>query len=63
MRTVKKVIGWILLVVGGLGTASNIAAIATGARGRIGFLVFGVALVVLGLWLARAGKGKETKHE
>lgn len=49
MQKVKEIIGWIILVVGIVGTASNVAYMAAGTRGRIGFLIFGVALVVLGL--------------
>ena len=64
MQKVKKIIGWIILVVGIVGTANNVAYIATGASGRIGFLTFGVALVILGLWLARPfGKSKEKTKE
>lgn len=56
MRIFLRIIGWILLVIGGLGTAGNVASIASGIPGRSGFLAFGLVLVVVGLALARPSK-------
>ena len=68
MKVAKKILGWMFLIVGVLGTAANVSYIIAGVQGRIVFLLFGIVLVVLGLWLAtgtgtRASKQKEKAVE
>ncbi len=57
MQAISKVFGWILLVVGVLVTAPNLAFVLFGLP-RLGILIFGANLVIVGLWLARPGKKK-----
>lgn len=52
MRTFIRILGWCLLVTGMVGTASNLAFVAFGGWDRLGFLVFGIAIVLVGLWMA-----------
>ena len=56
MRTFIRILGWFLLVIGMVATANNVTFMAMGAPGRLGFVVFGILIVLVGLWMARLPK-------